>query len=65
MSILAVLVAGLWFADNAEFVQTTAEQRDEGYRWHDIDCREADESLPNIHFASPTGKKFVCWKLEK
>ena len=30
MGILAVLVAGLWFADNAEFVKTTEIQRAEG-----------------------------------
>ena len=65
MGILAVLVAGLWFTDNAEFVKTTEIQRAEGHRWHDIDCREVNESLPNIHILSPSGKKYVCWKLEK
>lgn len=65
MIAVAALVTALWFADNAEFVATTEAQREDGYRWHDIDCREVDESLPNVHILSPSGKKYVCWKLEK
>jgi hypothetical protein len=65
MGIIVAIVAGLWFADNAEFVKTAEAQRDEGNRWHDIDCRPVDETLPNIHIETPTGNKLVCWKLKK
>ena len=64
MGILAVLVAGLWFADNSEFVATTSKQQAEGYRWHAIECRDVDPNLPAITINTPTGRRIVCHKLK-
>lgn len=63
MSLLFVLVTGLWFADNAEFVSTTEEQRKEGFRWHAIECRDRNPELPAIAITTPTGREIVCYKL--
>ena len=64
MGIIAVLVAGLWFTDNAEFIKTSDQQRDEGFRWHSIECRDVNPELPAITINTPTGRKLVCHKLK-
>tara|TARA_B100001057_G_C22001808_1_gene626331 strand:- start:234 stop:428 length:195 start_codon:yes stop_codon:yes gene_type:complete len=64
MSLLAVLVTGLWFADNAEFVSTAEKQRSEGFRWHQIECRDVNPELPAITIDTPTGRRIVCHKLK-
>jgi len=64
MALLAVLVTGLWFADNAEFVSTTENQRAEGFRWHQIECRDVNPELPAITINTPTGRRIVCHKLK-
>ena len=64
MALLAVLVTGLWFADNAEFVSATEKQRSEGFRWHQIECRDVNPELPAITINTPTGRRIVCHKLK-
>ena len=63
--IAVVAILSLWAIDNSEYVQTVADQLEEGYQWKSIECRHVDESLPAITIDSPTGKRFVCHKLMK
>ena len=62
---ILVVVAAMWFSENAEFVQTVIDQRTDGYKWSQIECRQATEGLPAITIDMPTGKSFVCHKLVK
>jgi len=64
MTLLVVLVTGLWFADNTEFVTTTEKQRAEGFRWNQIECRDVNPKLPAITIDTPTGRRIVCHKLK-
>lgn len=59
------LISALWFSTNAEFVKTVNEQMTDGYKWSQIECRQATEGLPAITIDMPTGKSFVCHKLVK
>ena len=62
---ILVVVAAMWFSENAEFVQTVTDQRADGYKWSQIECRQATEGLPAITIDTPTGRSFVCHKLVK
>jgi len=60
-----ILFLGLFSWANTDFFNTVTEQQAEGYRWEQIECRQADPSLPSLTVDTPTGKKLVCWKLVK
>jgi hypothetical protein len=62
--IVLAFVSALWFAGNAEFVKTTEAQREEGFRWHQIECRDRNPDLPAIVISTPTGREIVCHKLQ-
>lgn len=60
------LIGGLFVHDNAEFFAKADEQIKAGYEWNLIKCREPIPgalSIPLIN--QETGKKTVCFKLEK
>ena len=65
MALALVLISGLWFSANAEFVETANNQRDEGFRWQQVECRDRNPDLPAIVITTPTGREIVCHKLEK
>ena len=60
-----VAVSALWSIDNKEFIDTANLQIADGYVWNIMECRAPDTSVPYIAIKSPTGKEFVCSKLEK
>ena len=64
MTLLFVLVTGLWFADNTEFVAAVDQQRKEGFKWHQIECRDRNPALPAIVITTPAGREIVCHKLQ-
>ena len=61
---LLVLASSEWLAVSAKFVATVEEQREEGFRWHAIECRDVNEELLAITINTPTGRKIVCHKLQ-
>lgn len=63
--LLAVAIMVAFFADNSEFMKTVEQQRAEGYTWSQIDCRQVEPGLPAITIDTHTGKKLVCYKLQK
>tara|TARA_Y200000002_G_scaffold378288_1_gene385361 strand:+ start:783 stop:980 length:198 start_codon:yes stop_codon:yes gene_type:complete len=65
MILALAFVSAFWFADNAEFVKTTELQREEGFRWHQIKCRDRNPDLPAIVITTATGREIVCHKLYK
>lgn len=64
MIFAVTLITGLFTYDNLEFFSVVKQQRSEGYTWSDIECRQV-EVQPALTIDTPTGKKLVCYKLEK
>ena len=62
---LLAAVLGLFAYDNKEFLNTVKEQRQDGYYWTQIDCRQVTEGVSAITINTPTGKSLVCNKLVK
>ena len=40
-----VIISGLWFADNSEFVTTANEQQEAGATWHWVGWQPHEEGL--------------------
>lgn len=55
----------LFAVDNSQFFKTVEEQRKQGYRWEQIECRTPTPGLPALVITTPTDKKLVCNKLTK
>ena len=58
-----VIISGLWFADNSEFVITANEQQEAGATWHWVGWQDHEEGLPAITFDA-NGNEHVVWKLK-
>ena len=58
-----VLISGLWFADNSEFVTTAKEQQEAGATWHWVGWQDHEEGLPAITIDS-NDQKHIVWKLK-
>lgn len=61
-SIVLLTLVGI---TETEFFETAVAQQKEGYSWEDIDCRTPEEGIPSLRITTPTGKQYVCFKLEK
>ena len=48
-----------------EFFRTVDSQVAEGYNWTSIECREPNADSKHIAIETPTGNKYVCFKLVK
>lgn len=58
-----VIISGLWFADNSEFVNTAREQQEAGATWHYVGWQDHEEGLPAITMKTDSAEK-VIWKLK-
>ena len=65
LPLLFTFATAMFAVDNAEFIATTKEQRNEGYTWHKIECRAPNKELPHISIRTPIENEYVCWKLTK
>jgi len=64
MSIVIVLMTGLFFQDNAEFFATANKQVKAGHNWHYIGKTIPDGS-PAITSRNEAGEEFIYFKLKK
>ena len=60
-----ILFLGLFTWANSDFFETAAAQQAEGYRWEQIECRQAQPELPSLTIDTPVGNSYVCYKLVK
>ena len=58
-----VLISGLWFADNSEFVNTANEQQEAGATWHWVGWQEHEAGLPAITIDA-NNNSHIVWKLK-
>ena len=66
LTVMTILIGGLFYEDNKEFFVKADEQLEAGYTWNAMKCRAPEEGtlyIPAINEA--TGKELVCFKLEK
>ena len=68
LTVMTILIGGLFYEDNKEFFGKAHEQTQQGYTWSAIDggCRAPTSGtfyIPAINEA--TGEEIVCFKLEK
>lgn len=57
--VFAFIFATIFAIDNKEFFDTVKEQRNAGYVWEHISCREV-QNYPAITIDTDSGKKLVC-----
>lgn len=66
LTVMTILIGGLFYEDNKEFFVKAGEQIDQGYIWHAMKCRAPMEGTLHITAKNEdTGREYVCFKLEK
>lgn len=58
-----IIISGLWFADNSEFVSTANEQQEAGATWHWVGWQAHEAGLPAITFDA-NNNSHIVWKLK-
>jgi len=61
---ILVVIALLFGADNAEFLNTVKEQQDEGYTWKYVG-KSRPSGTPAITINPEHGDEFILWRLER
>ena len=62
MGLLLVAASALWFADNADFVKTTGEQLNDGYKWTYVG-KSKPSGTPAITIKTETNE-YILYRLE-
>lgn len=63
--LVCVGVSLLLAACDKVFWDTVEQQRAQGYKWKEINCRQVTPGVPAITIDTPTNKKLVCNVLSK
>ena len=66
LTVMTILIGGLFYEDNKEFFVKADEQLEAGYTWNAMKCRAPLEGTLHITAKNEaTGEELVCFKLEK
>jgi len=61
---ILVALALLFGVDNAEFLNTAKEQREQGYTWNYVG-KSTPSGTPAITINPEHGDEFILWRLER